>query len=223
MRAPERVLEELHREVRIRAAAGGRIVELVGVRLREGEELADTPDGNRRVDHQDQRDRTDQRDRCEVAHDVEGQLRKEEGIDHQRHRDGHDGVAVRGRAHDELRADVAGSTAAIVDEHLLAERLGHLLRQRARQVVDAASRHQRDHHAHGLRRVALGRRLCTRPCEPDRETGNERCATSGMQERSHAGSQGALAAGLHRRSHGRCHDGSYTPARSMLTLGSGRS
>jgi hypothetical protein len=64
---------------------------------------------------------TDARDRRYIAKEIEAELIIERGIDRVRRTHQEERVAVCGRAHDGLSADVAASTGSVFDKELLAQ------------------------------------------------------------------------------------------------------
>jgi len=63
------------------------------------------------------------RDRRDVADEIEIELAVEAGVDRV-HESGHkERISVRGRVHDHLGADIAGSSWSVLDDELLAEPL----------------------------------------------------------------------------------------------------
>ena len=65
-------------------------------------------------------------------------------------------VAVRRRLGDEIAADVAVGTRAVVDHHLLAERLGEMLPDQPRQDIAGAADRKRHHHPDLALRIGRG-------------------------------------------------------------------
>jgi hypothetical protein len=66
----------------------------------------------------------DARDRRDVAHKIEIELVVKRRVDRAVWRDQEERIAVRGRAHDCLGADVAAAARPVVDDEGLAESLG---------------------------------------------------------------------------------------------------
>ncbi len=96
------------------------------------------------------------RDADEVLHRVVRHLAVEMRIGHVRGRVHHDHVAVRRALRHDVGTDDAGCAAAVVDDELLADVLGHFLHDHAaRDVVRAAGRPGNDH-PYRLDRVILG-------------------------------------------------------------------
>ena len=108
-----RVLQHLHRQVRGRAVAGRRVVELARLALRERDEFGQRLRRDLRIDHQQVRRDRDQRDRREVLDRIVGQLRvgaRRDGV-RARRADGQR-VAVRRRLGRGVGADGAAGAAA---------------------------------------------------------------------------------------------------------------
>jgi len=150
-------LQIFEREVPGAAVARGAIGQGARLRLGERDELLQVLRRHvRRVDHEDVRHLREQRDRHEILVDVVRQLREHVRI-HRERADvaDDDRVAVRLGARDLLHRDVACSARLVVDDHLLAERLRHLRRHRARDDLGAAARRERHDEPHRLRRPGL--------------------------------------------------------------------
>ena len=114
-------LEQLDRIVGEAAGAAGAVVELAGMGLGVGDELGHRLHRQVLLDDDDLRDRADDADRREVPDRIVADL-LDEGCD----RDGADaadaeGVAVRRRVGDGLRADDAAGARAVVDDDGLAQ------------------------------------------------------------------------------------------------------
>lgn len=106
--------------------------------------------------HDEQSHQPDIGDRREIAHRVEGELAVHARVDRKRAVEAHhEGVAVRGRARDEFRADVAVGSGPVVHQHLLAEGVRQLLSEDAREHVGGSSRGKGHDHAHRPRGPAL--------------------------------------------------------------------
>jgi hypothetical protein len=58
-------------------------------------------------------------------------------------------IAVGARPRDDLRSDHRVSAGAVVDDHVLSERVAEVLRQRARDDVGAAARRERHDETYG--------------------------------------------------------------------------
>jgi hypothetical protein len=92
----------------------------------------------------------------EVAQRIVGRVRVQ--VRHDRERPGEpeqQRVAVRRLLHDELGADQAGCADPVLDDDLMAQCLGHRLRDGAAYHVDRTAGPRGRDHAYGLRRVTL--------------------------------------------------------------------
>ena len=165
-----------------RSAAGGGIVELPGFALARSISSRTLFAGSDALTASAWDD-GHQRDGGEVLHGVERQLRVEPGAGGVA-RVGHEQrVAVGCGLRDDLGSDVATGAATVVDHHRLAQRLGELLSDDARGDVGAAAGGEGDHHADGLRRVAL------RVCDSGRE---HECGGERRRDAGHGGSPPSL-------------------------------
>ena len=111
--------------------------------------------------------------RCNVAQEIEVEIRIERGVDRAAERDHRERIAVRRRLHDLLHRDVAARARPIVDDELLAEALRQPLADEARIDVVRAAGGKTDHDAHGPRRITLRARHVRRGRER-RGAGDER-------------------------------------------------
>ena len=149
-------LQQFPGQVRGRAAAGRRIVELAGACLREGDELLQRTHRQGRMRDQDVRHAAHERHRGEALHRVERYLAVQRrvhrqlcaGREQQR-------VAVGCRLGHEFGRDVAASPGAVLDQHLLSPALGQLLADAPGHDVGRAARREGQDHADGLYRVRL--------------------------------------------------------------------
>ena len=82
---------------------------------------------------------TDHGDGHQILGGVIGQIGKQRRRHHEGRRHQHDGVTVGGRLRRDRGANSAARAGAIIDQHRLAHRFGHLLRQQARNDVVAAA------------------------------------------------------------------------------------
>jgi hypothetical protein len=71
-------------------------------------------------------------------------------------------IAVRGRPHDRLRADIGGRTRPVLDDELLAEPLRQPLTDQSRNNVGATTGRVPDDDADWLRRMAAARETAGR-------------------------------------------------------------
>src|SRR6516164_1064445 len=88
-------------------------------------------------------------------------------------------MAVGGRTHDRLGADVARSARPVLDDEWLAEALGQPLTDQAREDVGRAAGRKADDDAHRPRRIGL------RPC--DTRNGRQRGGARGQLQECAAG------------------------------------
>jgi len=134
-------------------------VSLPGLRLGERDQLLHVLRGHANV----QRERAvacgDEAHHVEVAHQVEGKLRVERGIDGAgAGRAERDRIAVGRGARHRFRGEIASGARAVLDDESLAEGLGEARAVGARDDVVRAAGGESDHDAHGPRRVGLRER-----------------------------------------------------------------
>src|SRR5262245_22005565 len=146
-------LEQLTREMRRRADAGGGIVELAGLGLGQRHQLGEVLRLNRRMNHQHERHGREQRDRRKVAAEVERALRQR-GVDGVGGAREQQRVAVGRRARDRLRRDRSARARARLDHDLLAQHLSDLGPEQPRRDVGAGP----DDHANEAAGIVLRRR-----------------------------------------------------------------
>ncbi len=141
------------------AQSGRRKGHLAGLLPGERDQFLGALGRHVRMHHQQQRRHREQRHGGEILPGVVRQLAGEQaGIDHERAVDHADGVAVRRRRRDRLRADLARAAAAIVDHERLPERAFEMRLHQPRQDVGRAARRIRHDHAHRALRIILRRR-----------------------------------------------------------------
>ena len=164
--------QQFHREMRHRAGARGRIGQRAGFRLGERDEFlhalapAATDARPARTDTT-----TPSRSACKSFTGSNGELLVYRRADGDRRIGEHQRVAVGRRLGGDFRRDVAAGARAIVDHHLLPQRLRELLRRHARDRVAAA--------AGGKRHAACGWRAPGIPVPAHRQRGTrERQPTS---------------------------------------------
>ena len=75
------------------------------------------------------------RDRRDVAEKTEIEIVVKRGVDRVRRTDQQEGIAVRGRAHDDLRCDIAARAGPVLDDELLPEALRQPLTDQTRENV----------------------------------------------------------------------------------------
>jgi hypothetical protein len=149
--------EQFAAQMRRRADAGTGKAVLAGIVPDELHQLRECLGGHLRVDHHDIRRDRDQRHRREILDRIIRHLGVEAGIDDEAGADGHDRVAVRGHACDLSSRNVAAGAADVLDEELMAEVVGKLLRHDAGDGIGRSAGGKADHDAHRLGRIALRR------------------------------------------------------------------
>jgi hypothetical protein len=156
--SPARALSSSPARWPLAAAAGNAEVELAGPLPGVADEFGERVDRQRRVDGERGRDDRHRGDRGEVGRRIVAQLA-------QVHVDGggagraqHHSVAVGGAFGDLGDADLAGRTRLVLDHHRLAEALGEMRTDGARDQVDAAARRERHHDADRPARKTLRQR-----------------------------------------------------------------
>ena len=82
------------------------------------------------------------RDRRDVADEIEIEIVVERRVDRDRSGDQEERIAVRGRAHDRLGADIAAGARPVLDDEWLAEPLRQPLAHQARDDVESHRRGQ---------------------------------------------------------------------------------
>src|SRR6266446_7090522 len=107
--------------------AARRHADLARIGLGIGDELGDRLGWNRWIDHHDLGKADDARDGRDVADKIEIELFVERRIDRVCRSDQEERVAIRGRTHDRLGADIGTSTWPVLDNEWLAEPLGEPL------------------------------------------------------------------------------------------------
>src|SRR6266850_7259727 len=162
--------QQLDRQMVRRAVAGGSDAHLSGFCSYEREEFLKGRDRRLRCHRQHDRHGLDRPDRHQVPERVVGKV-----LEHRRPR-GHraaraekQGVPVGGRLHHRRGADGAAGPAAVLDDHLLAERVPERRRDGARRDVDIAARRPGYDDAYR----AGGEVLC-KPCYPEQPDAKQR-------------------------------------------------
>ena len=151
---------------------GRAVGQLARLRLRERDELGQRLRLHRRIDDQHVRRLRGQCNRREVLDRIVRYLLVEHGIERQRARRHQEGVAVVRRARDALDTDHVAGAGAVLDEELLLERLGEMIRHHARDDVGAAGGRRGHDDAHGPVRPGLGLRLSGQDDSTDRNRQN---------------------------------------------------
>src|SRR5262249_24704107 len=167
---PESLLEHFAGQVTRRPQSRMGVSVLARARFHPGDELFDGRRRYGRMHDQHLRRYADEGYRREIALRVEAQLGEQARINHKRTADYEQRVAVGRRPRDERGADIAAAARMVLDVELLAEAIGELRREQARNHVDRASRGERgDHLDRPIRIVGW---LCQGwPGEHDREEG----------------------------------------------------
>ena len=143
------------------ADAGRAVVDLAGLGLGQRDEFLDVARGQARVQADATGAARNQHDGDQVAQRVVRHGVAHAGCDGQRPGiAGEQGVAVGGAFDHGFGAGYAAGARPVVDDELLAEGSGELLRRPARLVVGGAGGHERHDDAHRFRRISLcsGRR-----------------------------------------------------------------
>jgi hypothetical protein len=156
-----RALEELAAQMRRRAVARGREMQLAGAAPRQRDQLFHVLHRQRRVGDEQEGRRRNQYHRREIAQRIVRELRIEARVDRETRKSGQHGVAVRRRLRNDLRSDVAACAGSIIDEDLLPEGDREVLSDRACDDVGRAARRKRRDPAYGLAGIGgARRRLC---------------------------------------------------------------
>ena len=167
--------------------AGGAVVDLPGLRLRQREELAHVPHRQRRMHHHQQRTARHHPDIGEVGDRLVWQPGPQGGIGHEGGLDVEHAVAIAGRPGDGLGADDAAAARTVFNDDLLAETGAHGLRRDARQHIVAGPGREGHYQANRLGWPGLGLCLCgtggDRMESGGKDCGKERGRGPGAQER----------------------------------------
>src|SRR4029450_6510930 len=148
-------LEQLARQMGGSSDTTRRHGELAGIGLGISDELGNRFGRNRRIYYHDEGEADDAGDWRDVAEKIEIELFVRRSIDRVCRSDEEECVAVRGRAHDRLGGNIAGSTWPALDDEWLAEALRQRLTYQARDDLDYATGRKADDDAHRPRRVGL--------------------------------------------------------------------
>ena len=150
------VLQHLAREMRLAAAAVGRVVDRARLRLRECDQLGERIGRQRRIGDQQLLQQHQHRDRDEVALGIVGKLcvemriDGERGIGRQQHR-----ATVGSGARDGLGRDDGVGAGTVFHHDRLAPFVAQLLADEPPRTVDAAAGRERHHDGNGLGWVVL--------------------------------------------------------------------
>ena len=138
------VLEQFARQMRAGAGTAGGVGVLARVRLQQRDQFLDTVGGKRRLRDEDQRDVAHVNDRRQVALEVVRQFADQVLVGRE-HRVAHQQRVSVGGLGDEVGTDQRARAGLVLDHDALVPLLLQLLRDRAREQVDAAAgRHRRD-------------------------------------------------------------------------------
>src|SRR5262245_12410215 len=148
-------LERLTRQMGGSADPGGRQANLARVGLGIGDELGNSFGRNRWMYRYDVGLPVNAGDRRDVADEIETKLVIERGVDGIPTADHEQRVAVCGRAHDGLGADIAAAARSVLDNELLTEPLRQPLTHQTRDDVGRTGRSERHDDAHRPRRIGL--------------------------------------------------------------------
>ena len=107
------------------------------------------------MDLHDERRTGEARDRCDVTNEIEIELVVEGGVTRVRRRGYKERIAIRGRAHDRLGADITSGTRPVVDDERLSKPLRQPLTDQARIDVGSTTRRIANNEAHRPRRIGL--------------------------------------------------------------------
>ena len=147
-----------------RTVAGRGEIEFARLFLRQRDQLLHAVRRHARVDNQHDGCRRKQRDWSEVLGWIEGKLAVEGLVDGERAGRGEqERVAVRLRLGDEIAARIAAAARAVLDDDLLSEIVGELLRQNSRHHVHRSARRIWIDDANDTLGIGLRRRLNGEP------------------------------------------------------------
>ena len=149
--------EQLAAQMRRRSDAGTGKAVFAGIVPDELHQFRQRLGRHLRVDHHDIRRNRNQRHRREILDRIIRHLGVEAGVHDEAGADRHDGVAVRRHAGDLAGRGVAAGAADVLDEELLAEIVGKLLRHDAGDGIGRSAGGKADHDAHRPARIALRR------------------------------------------------------------------
>ena len=112
---------------------------LPGLAFGVSDELGNRPGRNRWIHHHNVGHAADGRDRRDVADEIEIELVVEQRAGYGRCADQQERIAIRGRFHDRLGADIAAGTRPVLDDEWLAKPLRQPLTHQARDDVVRAA------------------------------------------------------------------------------------
>src|SRR5437870_4784891 len=148
------VEEQLARQVRDAARAGRRVRQLVRLAPRQLDQLLQVVRRHRGMHRDHERPLRELDDRRDVVHRVERQL-VQARVHRVAARHQQQGVTVGRRLDRKLGAQIAASAGLVLDDHLVAEPLGELLRDQPRDEIGAAAGSERRDDAHRLGGILL--------------------------------------------------------------------
>ena len=149
-------------EVRRAADADRAEEQLVGLGLRQRDQLLHVGDAERWMDHENARYGRDQRNRRQLLGKVGGGGGRDRHVRRIRHRGEEQRVAVVRRARDLGRAELAVGARLAFDDEWLAEVLAHALRQHTGHDVAGTARPETEHDANRTRGIIVGPRWGSR-------------------------------------------------------------
>ena len=132
------------------------VIQLTGTRLRQRNQLPDVAHRQRGMHHQSVRHVSHQRNRREIVDRIVRQRFAHTRVDDMRSRHHADGIAVRRRLGEHRRTQRAAGAAAIVDQDLLPQFLGHFRRNGPCNDVGIAARRKRYDQPDRFGRPVLG-------------------------------------------------------------------
>ena len=175
-----RALQHFHRQLRCRTGSSRGVVQLAGLRFRQGDEFSQRSGLDPRIKHQQIGGRRHHCDRLEILERIIFEIGIRARRNHVRAGGAHgQGVTVRVGACGDLGAQRAAGTTTIVDDDLLTKTLAKLLPNDARDDVGGATRRKRHDQANWLARVR--RCLRQRSASPQRTTCHHRHARHHLQ------------------------------------------
>jgi hypothetical protein len=152
-------LEELTSHVYGGSGAGRRHIDFVPIIFGIGDEFGYRRGRNRGMNLHNIRNAADTCDRSDVADEIEVELVIERRVDRVRRGDQKERVAIRGRSHDRLSADIAAGPRPILNDERLDKPLRQPLADQARHYVCWPPRRERNDNPYWPRRI------CLRPCD----------------------------------------------------------
>jgi hypothetical protein len=151
-------LEQLAGQMCAGGDAGGCERQLVGLALRQIDQLLDALHADRGMHDQNVGRRGETNNRDEVLGEIEREIGAHRGVDRIGDRPHQQRVAVLGSACDELGGERRSRSGLVLDHDLLAEELAHALPDDARGDVGARSRGETDHDPNRAVRIVVGTR-----------------------------------------------------------------